>query len=303
MHPWPPLRNPIRIVKTRQAGRFSLHRTLLVSVTVAVALVLAPGVQADEGYLSTGESVGLGLTSAGIFGLGHLARRASHGTPARWSTPPSFDASISRWLGGTPKPGKRNFLDNNFGSAITTISAATLVLTTDVAYPRNDRTKDILQNQFVFFAGAYTNKGVTDIFKGLFRRQRPIGYFASEILEEEGKANNSGRNHAFFSGHASSAFYAMSFLNLHLRGTMRREMSSGDFRDWSWLPPLVTYGWSSFVAYSRIQAYQHYLTDVLAGAIAGTVIGLLYYQLVDDVRPAVESGAPIQFKLHFGIDI
>lgn len=277
------------------------HRYWLV-----LALILTQSwsveVKAGEGYLTAGESVGIGLSSTAIMTIGLLSKHNSNDKPPRWSNPPPFDASISRWLGGTPQPGKRNFLDDNFGSAITVVAAGAVILGTDIAYPRNDRTKDMLQDQFVFLAGALANKGVTDFFKSLVLRQRPIGYFAPEILEREGLSKNHDRNHGFFSGHASSAFYAMTFLNSHLRTTMRHELLPHEYHDWRWVAPLVTYGWAGFVGYTRIQAYRHYLTDVLAGAAVGTVIGLLAYELADNVRPDVETGAPVQFKLHFGVN-
>ena len=110
--------------------------------------------------------------------------------------------------------------------------------------------------------------------------------------------------HSFFSGYASNAFYAMTFLNLRVRSIMRREMSADDYRRWRWISPTFAFGWASFVALSRIQACRHFLSDVTAGAVAGALIATLYYSFATDLDNSFESDSSntpmaLQFTVSF----
>jgi hypothetical protein len=259
--------------------------------------------RAQEGkYHSAGELTGIGLGSVAMFGAGQLVKRSAEDKGPRWVDPPGFDISVTRFFGGEPKPGKRNFLDDNFGSGVTVAAAAILIAATDASYPQYKESKDILQTQYLYFSGLLVNKGTTDLFKGLVRRQRPINYLAPEIAAERTPPVQPADHESFFSGHASSAFYAMTFLNHRVLAAMRQEMSSGNYRNWRWLPSTINYGWATFVALSRMQAYRHYLTDVLVGAAVGFVVGSLFYELSDDIRPASDSedgGSPLYLEFRF----
>ncbi len=77
-------------------------------------------------------------------------------------------------------------------------------------------------------------------------------------------------NHSFPSGHTTTAFAMATFAVLAWRGRLW----------WLWL--LLAAG----VGYSRIYLTHHYPADVLAGAMLGTVGGLLVYVLADQRLPA-----------------
>ena len=75
---------------------------------------------------------------------------------------------------------------------------------------------------------------------------------------------------------------------------MRRELSSSAYDDWSWAPPAALFTWATWVAYSRIHAHQHYLTDVLVGAGMGTAFALLFASLDDaNATDGPRDGAPV----------
>ena len=66
----------------------------------------------------------------------------------------------------------------------------------------------------------------------------------------------------------------------------------------------LLYGWSSYVGYSRMRDNQHYLLDVLAGAVIGTLVGNLVYNSVQgtdsDYLPDIgihigDSGPQVSF--------
>lgn len=278
--------------------RRSLGRT---AVALLLTALLVSGVAAQEyEYLGGVDIAAIGVGSMGAFTIGNYIKRHSTPTHPPWTEPLPLEESLTRWLGGEPKLGKRNFLDDDFGSAVTTIAGSVLLGATDLSWPTGDKSKTFFQDQFLFHTGAIATKGVTDLFKGLVRRQRPLCYCAADLAARREPPVQQNDVHAFFSGHASSAFYAMTFLNLRVRSIMRREMSPGDYRNWRWLSPTMTFGWATFVGLTRIQAYRHYLSDVAAGAVVGALIATLYYSFAEEFPPPdreTGAGAPMALQI------
>ena len=267
---------------------------LILAILLSLGFSLFGGgyVYADDGssggYLSTEELVGLSLTSGGILTTGLLV---GHVTPARKSLlegPILFDRGAQKAVGGKFVPGKSNLWDKKLGDFMTTVGGGVALLAADLSWPRQDKDKDALQDLFLYNTGLMTTKGVTDIFKGIFARPRPY----TEYIEEPSELypNRIYNRQSFVSGHTSSAFFSMTFLNKRLRSIMRQEMSPDEYRDWRWLPPAVLYGWSTLVGWSRVHAYKHYPTDVALGAVLGYVLAEFFYSLADDVVPAAEDG-------------
>lgn len=274
------------------------------SISIIVLLAISgSGITAGESdYLSAGELAGLGSGSMLVYGSGLYVKHRSADKTARWVKPPGFDAKISRFFGRGAGINKQNPIDSDFGSAITTLVTGVALGLTDYDHPRSDRNKDLWQGQFIFYSGALATKGVTDFFKGAFSRQRPLLYFEPELAAARTNPNYADDNHSFFSGHASSAFYAMTFLNLRIREVMRQEMTPDEYRSRRWLPSTLCLGWASYVAFSRVQAYKHYATDVLAGALVGYLLGELYYSLSDSAsNPTGDSDSPLYFQIRIGI--
>ena len=52
---------------------------------------------------------------------------------------------------------------------------------------------------------------------------------------------------------------------------MRQELHAGEYRDYRWAPPTVLFSWASFVGWSRIHAYKHFVSDVMVGAAVGVL--------------------------------
>ncbi len=281
-------------------GITNLMRSACLIVLLAIP---SSGVTAGESeYLSAGELVGLGSGSMLVYGSGLYVKHRSVDKSARWVKPPGFDEKISRFFGRTAGINKQNPIDSDFGSAITTLVTGVALGLTDYDHPRSDRNKDLWQGQLVFYSGALATKGVTDFFKGTFARQRPLLYFEPELAATRTNPNYADDNHSFFSGHASSAFYAMTFLNLRIREVMRQEMSADEYRSRRWLPSTLCLGWASYVAFSRVQAYKHYATDVIAGALVGYLLGELYYSLSKSAPDSTDDpGSPLYLQIHIGI--
>ncbi len=89
-------------------------------------------------------------------------------------------------------------------------------------------------------------------------------------------------NLSFFSGHASLSFAAATFLYLDISNTIARNLSD-DYSGFTRflianaLPATLLYGTSTFIATSRVYDQKHYFSDVLIGAMVGTLTTALVY--------------------------
>jgi membrane-associated phospholipid phosphatase len=106
---------------------------------------------------------------------------------------------------------------------------------------------------------------VSNALKLMVRRPRPLTYDPLASAEErfDGDARLS-----FPSGHASMAFASASVLTMT---AARRHGSSA----LPWIAGGASYLTAAVVAYLRVAGGKHFVTDVLAGAVLGTAIGLL----------------------------
>lgn len=116
----------------------------------------------------------------------------------------------------------------------------------------------------VVFAFALLSFGLTlfltELTKDLVARLRPNN------LTEIGKllrVLQHPSSHSFFSGHASTSFAITTFLVLALR----------KYNGWIYL----AYIWPILFVLSRIYVGVHYPSDILVGALVGTLLALLCY--------------------------
>ena len=113
-------------------------------------------------------------------------------------------------------------------------------LNTEPANSWREVATDIWQDQFVYYSGVLATKGITDFFKGTVARQRPFVYCKPDLAARRTDPSQADDHHSFFSGHASAAFYAMTFLNLRVREAMRQDMSPDDYRGKRWIPSTLS---------------------------------------------------------------
>lgn len=264
--------------------------SLLACSWLACFTLISDAAAQEIDYLSAAEAVAIGAGSVGILKAGLVIRDFDNSRKPLWKYPLGFEKKVTRFIGGEPKLGKRNFLDDNFGAAISVLAASVTLAAVDAVYPSDDETRDVLQDQFLYHSGLLATRGVTDIFKGLVTRPRPLLHMAPELAAQRSEPDYANDHHSFFSGHSSSAFFSMAYLNMRLRATMRREMTTQEYKRWRWLSPTVTFGWATFVGLSRVHAYRHYITDVAVGALAGYLIASLYYSFGDDIKQQTGAG-------------
>lgn len=279
-----------------------MSKTILQHVIIFLSIFLTGIATCEltaEDYLDSDEAIKIGAGSTAAFGLGQWLRHFDLERKPLISGPILFDRALQSFLGGKYYPGKTNFLDNTFGSAVTGVSAGLILFVADMKWSQGDRTKTATQDMFLFTAGITATKGVTDMVKGIFARPRPYTYYSDISFDDPGKYRKSRRS--FFSGHSSSAFFATVFLNKRLRSIMRSELSASRYHDWRWAPPAVLFGWASYVGLSRIQAYKHHFSDVVFGAAAGILMAELFYWFGEDKKENAgeTSGVNYLFKISF----
>ena len=122
--------------------------------------------------------------------------------------------------------------------------------------------------------------GIKELCKFCVNRARPYMYFdgAPENKIEKGDWNNS-----FISGHTTLSFAAAGFSSY---------LFSQYFSDSSWKSPVVasSFALASITAGGRLASGNHFMTDVLCGAVIGTGVGILVPFLNSFwIKPAYKS--------------
>ncbi|MCK5126255.1 MAG: phosphatase PAP2 family protein [candidate division Zixibacteria bacterium] len=273
---------------------------------VATLIILLCGLPSlclgGDDYLSGGEITIIGTGSAAVGVLGHIVYQIDVEDKSRIKGPLPQELSFHKFIAGNYVPGRTNILDNKTGSAITPILFGSALLGADLTWPVADKNKNAAQDIYLFFSGLIATKGITDFTKGMIRRPRPFTMMADSAVAESDK-NYKYMRTSFFSGHSSSAFFSASFLNLRIRSIMRNRLSGDEYRNWRWAPPTLFFGWATYVAWSRVHAYQHYPSDVAVGALVGYLVSELFYSWARHENKtgatAVFNAPMLQFSFRF----
>ena len=111
------------------------------------------------------------------------------------------------------------------------------------------------------------------VCKPLFHRIRPCynADFQDLIHLPKGMA---GGQYGFVSSHAANTFAIAAFLTPVLR----------KFRPWA---AILLYLWAFISSYSRIYIGYHYPGDIIAGAILGILVGMVFWKLFQIVKRKV----------------
>lgn len=122
----------------------------------------------------------------------------------------------------------------------------------------------------LYKAMAYTEVS-TQVMKNIVNRSRP----------------DASDTKSFFSGHTSLSFAMCSFMQREVDDLLVHWDVLAD-EDWRRVARIggfaLFYGWASYVGYSRMRDNKHYFSDVLIGALIGTLFGNFVYDtyLADD---------------------
>ncbi len=132
----------------------------------------------------------------------------------------------------------------------------------------------ILFTLFGFAAVGLADFLATFVFKEMIARYRPshnqnIGHLL-HFYEFKPNELYKGGQYGFVSGHATNSFViAMMFI--------QRLKSS-----FKWIAPFLIL-WALVVCYSRMYLGVHYLSDIIGGAILGTLIAFIFYRIYSRV--------------------
>lgn len=139
-----------------------------------------------------------------------------------------------------------------------------------------DNNEELLTTATMYAEAGLLAVSLTKILKNLVPRLRPYVY------TEEGREAIAGEDYfrSFPSGHATTAFVGASFCSytyarLHPGSPLRIPVA------------IVSYGLACFCGVSRVVAGMHFPTDVLAGALIGTLSGIVvpYFHLAKGRKP------------------
>jgi membrane-associated phospholipid phosphatase len=152
----------------------------------------------------------------------------------------------------------------------------------------------------IFLEAASLTAAATYVTKGLAARIRPFAYNTSLTPEERyaiAGENDPGARQSFFSGHASSSFAAAALLS-----TVYTDMyGSSTSSKIVWISSLSL---ASLTAYGRVKGGVHFPTDVMTGAVVGTIIGRMVpvlHRVDADRRLSISAGpGTVQFSLAVG---
>lgn len=173
----------------------------------------------------------------------------------------------------------------------------------NLTWPQNQSGKDAIEDLYLYGTGLVATKGLTDLTKGLFSRSRPLICLEPGLANQRDHIDPRYDNQSFMSGHTTSAFFSTVFLNKRLRSIMRLRMSPSDYQDWRWAPPAALFGWAAFVGWSRIHAYKHFPSDVMAGALAGWLMAELFYSFSDRGYTGGNSSSPSPISIRISFPI
>ncbi len=130
-----------------------------------------------------------------------------------------------------------------------------------------------IADAFIYAESLAITLTITDLTKMAVRRPRPIAYIAADAHRGDPTYSNADTDSAlsFFSGHSAAV------ASVGAAATYLAFARSGD--GGANVRPWVTMGAAlaldTFVSIERVRARAHFPTDVIAGSIVGTGIGLL----------------------------
>lgn len=168
--------------------------------------------------------------------------------------------------------GDLNFLDkcavleyNATLDKVSTLSTAALLLVPSALVLANFGSENCFTYGLMYAETVAMTYGLKETCKNLVTRERPYLYFEGYPSEE---LENGDYCRSFLSGHTALAFASAAYLTTVL---------SCDYKTSSFRTPAIvaSYAVATAIASARVLSGNHYLTDVLAGALLGSICGVV----------------------------
>jgi hypothetical protein len=140
---------------------------------------------------------------------------------------------------------------------------------------------EVVVNAVMYGETLLLEQGMTDLAKGTARRSRPYAYDASLPVSIRSERNASM---SFWSGHTAGAFASAVFAGY----VFQAENPESRFVAPVWAAGLTV---ASLTGVLRVRAGQHFPSDVLAGAAAGSFAGWIVPRLHRSGKGALRVGA------------
>ena len=229
---------------------------LVFRLSATPSLSASPSLSATPSrfHLSKGLDIGLSASSIALVG-GNYAWEKVQTVPTYSGTPATAQSEL-------------NFLDKSaiFQYNANLDKASTISTLALLAAPSVFIFSD--SNYFtyglMYFETIALTYGLKELCKNLVERQRPYLYSAGYPADE---LTNGDYTRSFPSGHTALAFASATYLTTVL--TLDRKASA--YR----IPVLAaSYGLAATVATLRVLSGNHYITDILAGALLGSLCGV-----------------------------
>jgi membrane-associated phospholipid phosphatase len=255
----------------------------IMSAVLALGGGVARGQAADPGftvhYGVDGAIIGAGLATS------FLAPLIPVDPTRRWEHEPfAFD-----------EPVKRNFSASAAGLSDTLLNVAMITpLAVFLGGGANEATG---QRALIYVQAMTSSLALNSVTKYLVQRPRPYTYSSDPLIEEEARSQGRDAHLSFYSGHASLSFTAaVAGSTLFMMGSDDREA-----RAVLWG---VEVSLASATTSLRPRAGKHFYSDVIAGALMGTGMGLLVPLVHADTRglkaPSAEEWGAIGGGLLLG---
>jgi membrane-associated phospholipid phosphatase len=253
---------------------------VLRSLALALMVTLASPARGAEPPIPLQYNLALdaSVTAAMLLSAGLLAIYQPELAPpaCRWCEPPAFDSAVRNALvwkdGARTADTLSTVLD-----AVVPASAFTYLLLS--ANAGGDLDAGLVDSLLVTEAAAAALL-VNQVVKLLVGRQRPYARFGNDL-----GYSRSGDNVSFYSGHTSLAF-----------SVAAATVTVASMRGYAGVGILAGVGFTlgAGIGYLRIAADQHYLTDVLVGAVVGGLMGWAIPRIFHSPSPAPSTGSALR---------
>lgn len=150
---------------------------------------------------------------------------------------------------------------------------------------KTQRKEAILITLFFVILFVATDQISSGFFKPLFERFRPTHHPDFKDMVDIVNGYRGGR-YGFISGHATNSFGLAVFLCLVFRNG---------------LLTFSTLLWASINSYTRIYLGVHFISDIVAGMIVGTIVALILYAVYMFLRKAIVHPPSARRKSAYGV--